>query len=154
MYILLTTISSAIFLSAPAVHARKRVRAAIATRASGATVVPCPCLGRDRPGDFGGQADERRDLGRWGWGWGGGRASSGEDVVLGSVLESPLAIVRRLLVIISAEDDIGARVGPIQRLLGARDTPAVRAVFWRGWLADGCGGSGAGDIAVESSHVL
>lgn len=104
----------------------------------------------------GGQADERRHLGgvsSWGRGrW--GRVSSGEDVVLGSVLESPLGIVGWLLVIISAEDDVGVGVGPVQRLLGARNTPAVGAVFGGDRLADGGGGGGAGDVAVESSHVL
>lgn len=39
-------------------------------------------------------------------------------------------------------------------MLGARNAPAVDAVLRGGWLADGGGGGGAGDVAVESSHVL
>lgn len=98
--------------------------------------------------------DPRAGIAWGGCGGRGGGASSGEDIVLGTVLESPLRIVGRLLVIVSAEDNVGVGVGPVQRLLGAGNTPAVRAVFWRSRLADGSGGSGAGDVAVESSHVL
>lgn len=106
-----------------------------------------------------GQADKRCLLA-----WGGtrsrrrrrrrGRVPSGEDVVLGSVLESPLRVVGWLLVVVSAEDDVGVGVGPVQRLLGAPNTPAIGAVFRGCRLADGDGGSGAGDVAIESSHVL
>lgn len=106
-----------------------------------------------------GQADERCLLARGGTRSrrrrrGRGRVPSGEDVVLGSVLESPLRVVGWLLVVVSAEDDVGVGVGPVQRLLGAPNTPAVGAVFRGCWLADGDGGSGAGDVAIESSHVL
>lgn len=111
-----------------------------------------PRAGSGSSRSSGGQADERRLLSR------GvrdrGRVSSAEDVILGSVLESPLGIVGRLLVIISAEDDVGVGVGPVQRLLGACNTPTVGAVLRGGWLADGDGGGGSGDVAVESSHVL
>lgn len=70
-----------------------------------------PRAGSDSSRSSGGQADERRRLSR------GvrnrGRVSSSEDVILGSVLESPLGIVGRLLVIVSAEDDVGVGVGPV-----------------------------------------
>lgn len=116
-----------------------------------------PCASSDSSRCSSSQADKRcllarggtRSRGRRRW-----RVPSGEDVVLGSILESPLGIVGRLLVVVSAEDDVRVGVGPVQRLLGAPNTPAIGAVFRGCRLADGNRGSGAGDIAVESSHVL
>lgn len=147
-------------LFALASRADQRVRAIIFARTRGARAVAGPRAGTggSSSSSSGGQASERCLLAWGGLGWGSrcGRrvVSSGEDIVLGTVLESPLRIVGRLLVIVSAEDDVGVGVGPVQRLLGTRNTPAVRAVLRGSRLADGSGGRGAGDVAVESSHVL
>lgn len=103
-----------------------------------------------REGCWGGRAGTG---GRDDWSWGG--VSGGEDVVLGTVGESPSEVVRWLFLVNTRESNLTEGVGPIEWLFGSLLTVGliVLAVTWD--LGGGKSGSlgTSSDSAVKASHV-